>query len=150
VASKCSAMDALDLTRRPPRNPREKLPELDLLMIARTVDKLRATLPGGKLGEYRIPGFSTRLLEQLGIEEAALRDAVARAQSDAEIASWIRERSDPARYSEINAGFESLKIAERLGDPEYLERYPLAKRLPPETSRLDMLIADDEELFASK
>lgn len=119
-------------------------------MIARTVDKLRATLPGGKLGEYRIPGFSTRLLEQLGIDEAALRDAVARVQSDAEIASWIRDRSDPARYGEINAGFESMTIAERLGDAEYLERYPLAKRLPPETPRLDMLIADDQEQFSSK
>ena len=55
-------MDALDLTKQPPRGPRELLPTLDLLMIARTVDKLRATLPGGNLGSYQIPGFSTRLL----------------------------------------------------------------------------------------
>ena len=59
-------MDALDLTRRPPRSPREPLSGLDLLMVARTVDKIRATLPGGNIGEYQITGFSSRLLLKLG------------------------------------------------------------------------------------
>ena len=38
-------------------------------MAARTVDKLRATLPGGNLGEYQITGFSSRLIETLGLPE---------------------------------------------------------------------------------
>jgi len=46
-------------------------------MLAQTVDKLRATLPGGNLGSYRIAGFSAQLLWKLGIEEDALRDDVA-------------------------------------------------------------------------
>lgn len=142
-----SLMDALDLTKQPPRGPRERLPGLDLLMAARTVDKLRATLPGGNLGEYQITGFSSTLLNALEIVEAALRAAIARAASDEAIAAWIREHSDPARYPEINAKFEGFKIADRLNDPGFVERYPLARSLPPDASRLDLLAADDAAAF---
>ena len=141
-------MDALDLTRRPPRGPREPLAGLDLYMISRTVDKLRATLPGGNIGSYQITGFSSRLLEKLGIAEHLLREAIARAKSDEEIAAWIREHSDPSKYADINAGYARMTIGERLSDPEFVARYPIAKRLPPEASRLDLLTADDEETFA--
>ena len=79
-------MDALDLTQRPPRSPRELLPGLDLLMAARTVDKMRATLPGGNIGEYQITGFSSSLLNALEIAEATLRGAIARADTDAQVA----------------------------------------------------------------
>jgi hypothetical protein len=140
-------MNALDLTQRPPRAPRERLPGLDLLMAARTVDKIRATLPGGNIGEYQITGFSSSLLNALGIAEGVLRKAIAEAGSDGEIATWIREHSDPARYADINAKLESRTIGERLNDPDFLARYPSARNLPPETPRLDHLAADDEESF---
>jgi hypothetical protein len=116
-------------------------------MAARTVDKLRATLPGGNLGEYQITGFSSSLLNALGISEAVLRKVIAQAQSDEEVGAWVREHSDPARYAEINAKLESRTVGERLNDPEFLARYPNVKRLPPETSRLDALAADDDEAF---
>ena len=143
-------MDALDLTTRPPRSPRDPLPGLDLLMAARTVDKLRATLPGGNLGSYQITGFSSRLLEALDIPEALLREAIAAADSDAAVAAWIREHSNPARYAEINARLERPTVGERLGSAEFVARYPAATRLPPETSRLDLLVADDAEMFAKR
>ncbi len=142
-------MEPLDLTQQPPRSPRELLPGLSLLMAARTVDKLRATLPGGNIGEYQITGFSSSLLNALEIPEALLRAAIARAASDADVADWIREHSNPLSYDEINAKIEGRTIGERLNDPAFVARYPLAKRLPPETSRLDMLIADDAEAFAN-
>ncbi len=142
-------MDALDLTRRPPRSPRAPLADLDLVMLARTVDKLRATLPGGNLGSYQITGFSSRLLEKLGIVEALLRGTIARANSDVEIATWIRAHSDPATYPDINAAFEKMTIGERLNDPEFVARYPVVKRLSSRASRLDMLAADDEESFGT-
>jgi Domain of unknown function (DUF5069) len=141
-------MDALDLTKRPPRSPRELLPGLDLLMAARTVDKIRATLPGGNIGEYQITGFSSSLLNAIKVPEALLRAAIAGADSDAQVAQWIREHSDPASYPEINAHFESHTVGKRLDNPEYLARYPIAKRFPPETSHLDVLIADDAEAFS--
>ena len=55
-----ATMDALDLTKRPPRSPRDLLPGLDLLMAARTVDKIRATLAGGNIGEYQITASPRR------------------------------------------------------------------------------------------
>lgn len=140
-------MDALDLTQQPPRSPRHLLPGLNLLMAARTVDKLRATLPGGNIGEYQITGFSSSLLNALEIPETALRAAIARAESDEQIATWIREHSKPERYAEINAKLEGRTVAERLNDPEFVTRYPVARRLPPQSSRLDLLIADDAEMF---
>ena len=143
-------MDALDLTKRPPRSPRELLPGLELFMAARTVDKLRATLPGGDIGEYQITGFSSSLLNALGIAESVLRKVIAQASSDEEVASWIREHSDPNRYREINAKLEGRTVGERLDDAEFLRRYPSARNLPPETSRLDHLIADDEESFRKR
>ena len=141
-------MNALDLTQRPPRSPRELLPGLNLLMAARTVDKIRATLPGGNIGDYQITGFSSSLLNALGVAEAVLRKAIADAQSDAEVATWIREHTDPERYAEINAKLEGRTVGERLNDPGFLRRYPSAQNLPPETSRIDHLIADDAESFA--
>ncbi len=116
-------------------------------MLARTVDKLRATLPGGNIGAYQITGFSSRLLLKLDIGEAALRDVIARATSDAEVAAWIRGHSDPAIYPEINAAFERMTIGERLDDAEFVQRYPIARTLPPHASRLDLLAADDAEAF---
>jgi len=116
-------------------------------MAARTVDKIRATLPGGNIGEYQITGFSSSLLNALGIAEALLRAAVASASSDAEVAAWIRANSDPARYAEINAKFESHTVGERSNNPQYLARYPMAKDFPPESSHLDVLDADDAKMF---
>lgn len=140
-------MDALDLTRRPPRSPRLLLGDLDLLMIARTVDKLRATLPGGNLGEYRIDGFSSRLLEKLGITEDALRAVVARAKDDAEVAEWIRSNTDPSKYEALNVAFEELKVSGRLNDPEWMARYPHAAAVDPEMARIDFLALDDARSF---
>jgi uncharacterized protein DUF5069 len=140
-------MDALDLSQRPPRSPRELLPGLDLLMAARTVDKIRATLPGGNLGEYQITGFSSRLIEKLGFPEAALRAVVAKAASDREVGDWIARHSDPARYAEINAALERPTVGERFDDAAFMARYPVARTLAPETSRLDLLVADDEAAF---
>jgi len=142
-------MDALDLTKQPPRGPRELLPGLDLLMAARTADKIRATLPGGNIGEYQITGFSSTLLNALKIPESLLRAAIAAAKSDAEVADWIRDHSDPAAYPEINARLESQTVADRLNDAWYVARYPIAKRFPPQTSHLDVLAADDEAAFSS-
>ncbi|MGB8520930.1 MAG: DUF5069 domain-containing protein [Candidatus Tumulicola sp.] len=140
-------MESLDLSRRPPRGPRLPLAGLDLFMLARTVDKLRATLPGGSLGTYQIPGFSARLLERLGIAEDEMRDAVARADSDEAVAAWVRERTDPARYPEINAAMEQRTIGHRLGDPAFVAKYPIARSLPPDMPLLDFLSTDDADMF---
>ena len=63
------------------------------------------------------------------------------------MADWIVQHSEPERYAEVNASLEGPTIGERLDDPEFLRRYPIARRLPAESSRLDLLIADDKEAF---
>lgn len=124
------------------------LQNLDLLMMARTIDKLRASLPGGNLGSYQVPGMSTRLLTALGISQDALRDAVAAANSDGDVVAWIRRNSDPAGYAQINAALEARTVRDRIDDPAFVAKYPNAKTLPLETPLLDLLIADDREAFA--
>jgi hypothetical protein len=143
-------MDALDLTRRPPRSPRLLLADLELLMIARTVDKLRATLPGGNLGSYKIPGFSSRLLDALGISEQALREAIAAAGSEAEVAAWIARNSDPSRYEALNVLMEERKLEDVLDDPTFLERYPDAREYPHDILLFDLILLDDKAMFGEK
>ena len=71
-------------------------------MMARTVDKLRATLPGGNLGAYQMQDMSAWLLAELDISEAALRDVVATAPDDSYVVAWLIERTDSSRYGHIN------------------------------------------------
>ncbi|MBV8655710.1 MAG: DUF5069 domain-containing protein [Candidatus Eremiobacteraeota bacterium] len=143
-------MEALDLTKRPPRAPREQLAGLELLMLARTVDKVRATLPGGNIGPYQLSGFSSQLLGALEIAETELRGAIAQARDESDVVVWIRSRTDAAAFAAINAKLAERKIADRLGDAKWLARYPIALRLPPETPLIDMLDADDQEMFRER
>ncbi|HTU68738.1 MAG TPA: DUF5069 domain-containing protein [Candidatus Baltobacteraceae bacterium] len=141
-------MDALDLTKAPPRPPRTKLAGLDLLMAARSVDKFRATLPGGKLGDYAITGFTMRMLETLGLGEEEFRDAVARAANDIEIADWLREVCSPSQFAEVNRIIAARLVRDRIGDADFRKRYPHAVSLPLDMPIVDMLPIDDELVFA--
>lgn len=139
-------MESLDLTKAPPRSPYVELG--GLLFLARTIDKIRASLPGGNLGSYQIAGFSTRVLDALGIHEDDLRAVVALARSDDDVLAWVRKHGDPAKYAEINAGLRSQTVAERKEKPELLAKYPVLKTLPPGTPVLRMLELDDAQSFA--
>lgn len=141
-------MKPLDLTSHAPRSPREEL--AGLCMLPRTIDKLRALLPGGNPGDYKIDGFSRRLLDAIGIEEGALLEAVARAQDDAEVAAWVSEHGDLSNATQINAQMHSLTIGERLKTrPDLAERYPVIRELglPAETTLFRVLELDDAASF---
>ena len=74
-------MKPLDLTAAPPRSPRVQLG--GVFMLARSIDKVRAQLPGGKPGAYVTErGLTKALLEMLGVTHDSFRDAVASAHSD--------------------------------------------------------------------
>lgn len=140
-------MISLDLRIRPPRAPRDRLD--GLMFMPRTIDKIRATLPGGHLGPYHItPGISQMLLAIIDVQLPALRDAVFRAENDAEVAAWLRTHAKLSQYERANvvlsewrheglpeehrAHFDSLY-------PDYLRsRYPVA---------FDLIEADDRELY---
>ncbi|MDQ6941186.1 MAG: DUF5069 domain-containing protein [Candidatus Eremiobacteraeota bacterium] len=140
-------MDPLDLTKAPPRAPREEL--AGVVFLPRTVDKVRATLPGGELGAYNIPGFSEMLLEALGIEPDAFRAAVADAASDEAVAAFVSASTSPKRVTEWNA-----MIAARLprnGDRNAAhEAYPWLRERPDLILALDVLEEDDRQHFAHR
>ena len=132
-------MTPLDLRRAPPRGPRFRLN--GLFMMARTVDKLRAALPGGNLGAYQMQDMSAWLLAKLDISEAALRDVVAAAPDDAFVAAWLNERTDSSRYQRINEA-----LAARVTDGT---SYPAASRAGLQLL-FDVLEYDDREAFGTE
>lgn len=143
-------MEPLDLSTQAPRSPRVRL--AGLCMLARTIDKIRAGLPGGNLGCYQMAGFSERLLAGLGITEDELRQVVARARDDAEVATWVLEHSDPSKYDELNARIGAPTVGERLDRPDFMARYPIIaqRQLPPETTLFEMLEIDDAAMFPER
>ncbi len=139
-------MDPLNLRAAPPRSPYVELG--GLVMLARTIDKVRATLPGGDSGEYYIKGFSQRLLDELGVSEEALRDAVAAARNDDDVVAWVRERTDPDSYARINAALRSRSVEQQQDRPGFFERYPDAREVSGSTPMFDVLELDDARMFS--
>ena len=86
-------MEPLDLSKGPPRKARAEL--AGITFLPRSIDKARAALPGGTLNGYRIEGFTSRMLESLGIAPDAFQAAVAGAASDDDVAAFVREHAVP-------------------------------------------------------
>lgn len=140
-------MEPLDLTKAPPRSPYVELG--GLYMLARTIDKLRAQLPGGNLGAYQMEGFSERLLKALDVPQDDLLSVIALASGDDDVLAWVRKHSDPSKYGEINASLEAATVGQRLDRPDFVKKYPVIETLPPETPLLRMLEVDDAKSFGA-
>lgn len=112
-------MQPLDLSKQPPRSPHVKIS--GIMVLARTIDKMRAALPGGNMGPYRIPGFSTRMLDAVGINVDDLQAEVARAGSEDEVVEWVRAHADPAKFDEINKTLAARSVNDI--DPERIEYF---------------------------
>jgi hypothetical protein len=117
--------------------------------MPRTIDKIRATLPGGDLGPYHVAiGLSQTLLTIIGVTLDDLRDAVAAAGSDDDVAAWLRSHADTSQYERANGALSEFRHENIAADhrahfeslyPEYLRnRYAVA---------FDLLDADDRELY---
>lgn len=140
-------MKPLNLAAHAPRKPSVRL--AGVIFLARTVDKIRAGLPGGDLGAYKIDGFSTRTLGYLGITPEELGDVVAKAASEADVERFILERTTQAQRDHANAENEKRTVGQYTLELEgFFDRYPIAKELPPETTILEMLERDDALLFS--
>jgi len=140
-------MEALDLTKSPPRSPREQLD--GLANLPRSIDKMRAHLPGGNPGVYNIKGFTILMLETIGVTEDEFRDAVAQAKNDDDVAAWLRAHADTEKYQEFNDRVLNRRVADiRARDPEgFAKRYPISTTRPDIEFMVDMLEADDKEMF---
>ena len=140
-------MTPLDLTAGPPRPPRA---ELDgVVFLPRTIDKVRASLPGGKLGEYTIPGFTQMMLDTLGIPAETLTAAVATASTDEEAWANVRPLTTPEKIAEWTA-FVSKRQPRGGNRVEALESYPWLGSRPDLTLSLDVLDEDDRQHFAGR
>lgn len=140
-------MKPLDLTKQPPRSPREKL--AGIYFLPRTIDKMRALLPGGNIGSYKIDGMSTRMLSIIGISADDLQAEVARAASDDEVAAWVLEHSDASKHDEANRA-----AAQRSMNDVAPENRDRVKQMYPGYEKIagglffDIIDADDAEMFA--
>lgn len=140
-------MQPLDLTTAPPRAPRESI--ADVVFLPRTIDKVRATLPGGKVGAYNIAGFSQMLLDGLGIDLDGFTAAVADAANDDAVAAFVTASTSADRIAEWN-GFVLARLP-RGGDREAAyEAYPWLRERPDLVLALDVLEEDDRQHFAHR
>jgi hypothetical protein len=138
-------MKPLDLSVEPPRAPRA---ELDgCIFLPRSIDKVRATLPGGKLGDYRIEGLTQMMLETLGVSLDTFTLVVAAADDESEIATFLREHAASAEYAGWNA-FVSAREPRGGNRAEALTVYPWLKDRPELLLVLDVLAEDDNQSFA--
>jgi hypothetical protein len=138
-----------------PRPPRSCYAELDgLMLMPRTIDKLRSQLPGGNPGDYfingRIKGISGYLLERLGIDEAELLKAVRVAANDGDVARWLRTHTDASQYPSVNATLRRIKPKHSENERVFREIYAatLANRSDLEFI-IDIIDADDDRIFGT-
>ena len=138
-------MEPLDLTQGPPRPPRAEL--AGVMFLPRSIDKIRATLPGGKLGEYVIAGFTTTMLETLGIGLADFTEAVRTAASDDEVATFVKSRATADGIASWHA--YALARKPRGGDRDAaIATYPFLAGREEHGLSLDVLAEDDADMFS--
>lgn len=144
-------MQPLDLRVRPPRSPREKLGSL--YMLARTIDKLRANLPGGNMGAFHVFfGLSKILADHLAIDLQELAAVVRDAESEEQVVDWVRGHSDPSAYGAINADL-SRRTQSRHIPPEHRERFDSlyeAELRAQHDNLFDLVDADDRRCSAAQ
>lgn len=143
-------MSPLDLSQRHPRLPREKM--LGFYFLPRTVDKLRAELPGGNMGLYlnHDTGFSAYVVRRLGLNMNEFRDAVGAAGDEDAVVAWLDARVDRSGADALNAKLESFVVERMTPEDQQLvrERHPVLAVRPELSKMLDILEADDLTLIA--
>ena len=144
--AKEASMTPLDLRISRPRSARQTL--FGFFLLPRTIDKLRAELPGGHLGLYlnHDIGFSAYVVKRLGLDMNEFRDTVARAAEESEVAAWLEAHIDSTTAPALNAKLESFVVERMSADDQILvrKRHPVMATRPELTCILDILDADDD------
>jgi len=138
-------MQPLDLTLAPPRAPRVQLN--GIVFLPRSIDKARAALPGGNLGEYTIKGFTAMMLDMLGITDKDFIASVHAATTDDEIAAYVLAKANAEQIAAWNA-FVSHRLPRNGDRAAALEHYSWLGKRPDLILALDVLEEDDRQLFA--
>jgi len=138
----------VDLTKAPPRSPREQL--RGVCMLPRMIDIARAALPGGDVGEYQIGrGVSGAVFSAFGISVAQFIDIVRGASTDNDIAQRLwSHRSVPA--AALNRRLGSLTVADVPDDlREDFQRF-YGSDHSADRCVFDILEADDARAFTKR
>ena len=140
-------MEPLDLRTAAPRGPRTEV--AGIVFTARAIDKLRASLPGGELnGYFPFIGFSELWAHYTGVDLHELQGVVARAASEAEVETWITERTahvDKAKINQKMERFDSVRMSDSMRDV-FERSYPADLR-ERHTVLFDLFEADDARLY---
>jgi hypothetical protein len=108
--------NAPDLTQRPPRSARVRLG--GYVILARILDKGRATV-AGKQGEYNYAcPMDQRLLDFAGIKADALKKQLAAGKSDTAILEWIGKNAKHQRTEAEIAAWSALAEQRAPADTE--------------------------------
>jgi len=134
----------LDLRSAPPRPPREAF--LGVTFLPRTIDKLRALLPGGDSGAYRMTGFSLRLFEMFGTNEARALAAVRDAADDLTAARAIVGDASAEQIATLNATLESIEPFVMFRERAHVI-FRFAVDRPDPRYALDLILEDDRRSF---
>ncbi len=142
-------MEPLDLRNHPPRAARETM--LGFYFLPRTIDKLRAELPGGALGEYlnHDTGFSAYVVKRVGLDMEEFREAVASADNEQAVVKWLEARVDRANAPALNAKLETFVVERMTPEDQALvrERHRVMAVRPEISKILDILDAEDKWAF---
>ena len=143
-------MTPLDLRTHRPRPVRATI--LGFYLLPRTIDKLRAELPGGNLGSYvnHDTGYSAYVVRRLGLDMNDFRNAVAAASDEDDLVAWLAARVDVSGAPALNAKLETFVVERMSAEDQRLvrERHPIMAQYPDLSVVLDILDADDELTFA--
>ena len=107
-------MRPLDLATQRPRRATDTCAG-GIVFLARTIDKVRAQLPGGVLGPYLVTSeefqtMSAALFKRLDINEAEFRKIVGEAGDEREVIDWVLSRTTPETIAKWNERIGGLCI----------------------------------------
>ena len=147
------AIQATDLTQRPPRSPRSRLG--GYVILPRMLDKGRATLVG-KNGEYHFNcPLDKHFVDFAGIDAEKLKEQLATGKGDGEILEWIlANRKNKHGQHEINAwsDYQDYRGTSDTESREFFNGYHLkyGPKREDVSSWFDILDIDDFVSFGNK
>ena len=138
-----------DLTKEAPRSPHERI--AGFAIIARTIDKCRATL-WGNVGEYHFDcPLDNMLFGFKGIKGDDFKAFVETGAGDEEIAAWVKAEGLPKTDEEITS-WSNMVSSDNYADqaPEkkqWLSESAVSVGLSADATLFDYLDADDKASF---
>ncbi|MBV9489889.1 MAG: DUF5069 domain-containing protein [Verrucomicrobia bacterium] len=138
-----------DLTKEPPRSPRERL--AGYAVLGRALDKGRALL-AGKVGEYHFNcPLDNMLFDFKGVTGDQVKELLEQGATDEEVTAWLSAHGTPRSQQEVESWASTLEQARPYDDPErrewFAEQCAQVGLDPARTTLFEWLEADDRASF---